>query len=234
MHPRAIVLSPTAPEGVRVGGLGKASAPPDVARSNVGVDVRAATPEQASAEASQRMAAVMAALKQAGIADKDLRTHSYSMQFEQAPQPPAPPTAAAAPKAEAQPATPKGYYRVTNMVEVTMRALDNVGRVLKAATDAGANSQWGVTFELEDDSALVSKARAEAVKDAQRAAAELAKLTGVKLGEIVSVAEGEQGGVYSAPQPVMRAMAASADVPVERGEIEVRYEVQLVYATVRD
>jgi uncharacterized protein YggE len=232
MHPRAIVLSPTAPEGVRVGGLGKVSAPPDVARSNVGVDVRAATPEQASAEASQRMAAVMTALKQAGIADKDLRTHSYSMQFEQAPQPPTPPTPA--PKAEAQPATPKGYYRVTNMVEVTIHALDNIGRVLKAATDAGANSQWGVTFELEDDSALVSKARALAVKDAQRAAEELAKLTGVKLGEVVSVAEGEQGGVYSAPQPVMRALAAPAAVPVERGEIEVRYEVQLVYATVRD
>lgn len=230
MHPRAIVLSPTAPEGVRVGGLGKASSPPDVARSNVGVDVRAATPEQASADATQRMAAVMAALKQAGIADKDLRTHSYSVQFEQEPQPPVP----AGAKPDAQPAAPKGYYRVTNMVEVTIRALDNVGRVLKAATDAGANSQWGVTFELEDDSALVSKARALAVKDAQRAADELAKLTGVKLGEIVSVTEGEQGGVYSAPQPMMRTMAASADVPVERGEIEVHYEVQLVYATVRE
>jgi uncharacterized protein YggE len=229
MHPRAIVLSPTAPEGVRVGGLGKASAPPDVARSNVGVDVRAATPEQASSDASQRMAAVMAALKQAGIADKDLRTHSYSVQFEQEPVAPGTP----APKPDAAPTTPRGYYRVTNMVEVTIRALDSVGRVLKAATDAGANSQWGVTFELEDDASLVSEARALAVKDAQRAAEELAKLTGVKLGEIVSVSEGEQGGVYSGPQPMMR-MGAAQDVPVERGEIQVHYEVQLVYATVRD
>jgi uncharacterized protein YggE len=136
-------------------------------------------------------------------------------------------------KPDAQPAPPRGYYRVTNMVEVTIRALDSVGRVLKAATDAGANSQWGVTFELENDASLVSEARALAVKDAQRAAAELAKLTGVKLGEIVSVSEGEQSGGYSAPQPMMR-MAAAQEVPVERGEIQVHYEVQLVYATVRD
>ena len=43
-HPRAIVLSPSAPEGVRVRGEGEASAAPDIARTQVGVDVRALTP----------------------------------------------------------------------------------------------------------------------------------------------------------------------------------------------
>jgi uncharacterized protein YggE len=229
MHPHAIVLSPTAPEGVRVNGVGKASAPPDIARANVGVEVRAATPDEANNAASQRMAAVLAALKQTGIADKDLRTHSYSVSFEQQQTPPADPRAAT----NAPPSVPHGLYRVTNMVEATLRDLGSVGKVLKAANDAGANNVWGVKFEIEDDSALLSRARALAVKDAQRAANELAQLSGVKLGEVVSVTEGEPNLDEAGPQPyALRATAA--DVPIEHGEIVVNYVVQLVYATQRD
>jgi uncharacterized protein len=229
MHPRAIVLSPTAPEGVRVNGVGKASAPPDIARANLGVEVRAATPDEANSAASQRMAAVLAALKQAGIADKDLRTHSYSVSFEQQPTPPADPRAAT----PAQPVAPRGLYRVTNMVEATLHDLSSVGKVLKVASDAGANNVWGVKFDLEDDSALLSRARALAVKDAQRSADELARLSGVKLGEVVSVTEGEPNADEPGPQSYgLRAIAA--DVPIERGEIAINYVVQLVYATQRD
>jgi uncharacterized protein len=231
MHPRAIVLSPTMPQGVRVSGMGKASAPPDIARADVGVDVRAATPDEASSAAAQRMAAVIAALKQAGIADKDLRTHSYSLMFEQDPTPPQQPQAH--PTTPAQPSEVHGHYHVTNMVEATLRDLGSVGKVLKAATDAGANNVWGVKLEIEDDSALLSRARADAVKDAQRAADELAKLSGVKLGELVSVIEGEPVLDDGGPQPyAMRAMAA--DAPIERGEIAINYVVQLVYATERE
>ena len=226
MHPHAIVLSPTAPEGVRVNGVGKASAPPDIARANIGVEVRAATPDEANNAASQRMAAVLAALKQAGIADKDLRTHSYSVSFEQEQTPPAEPHAA-------QPSGPRGLYRVTNMVEATLRDLSSVGKVLKAANDAGANNVWGVKFEIEDDSALLSRARALAVKDAQRSAAELAQLSGVKLGEVVSVTEGEPNLDEGGPQ-AYALRATAADVPIERGEIAINYVVQLVYATQRD
>jgi uncharacterized protein YggE len=229
MHPHAIVLSPTAPEGVRVNGVGKASAPPDIARVNVGVEMRAATPDEANNTASQRMAAVLAALKQAGIADKDLRTHSYSLSFEPQQTPPADPHAGTT----AQPSGPRGLYRVTNMVEATLRDLGSVGRVLGIATAAGANNVWGVKFEIEDDSALLSRARALAVKDAQHAADELAKLSGVKLGELVSVTEGEPNPDEGGPQVyAMHAMAT--DVPIERGDITINYVVQLVYATQRD
>ena len=132
-----------------------------------------------------------------------------------------------------QAATQRGFYRVSNMLDVTVRDLSKLGKVLKAATDAGANSQWGVAFELEDDSALVTKARGLAVKDAQRAAAELAQLTGVKLAEVVSVSEGEQGGVYPGPQSYALRATPVPEVPVERGEVTVNYLVQLVYATER-
>jgi uncharacterized protein YggE len=224
MHPRAIVLSPTAPQGVSVIGIGKASAAPDLARANLGVEVRTASPEQSAAEAATRMAAVLQALKTLGIADKDLHTHSYSVNFEADPQP-------TQPNAAATVSTPHGQYRVANLVEVKIHDLNSVGRVLKTASDAGANNVWGVSFEIEDETALVAQARALAVDDAKRSAAALATLTGVKLGAVISVLENESSGGYSAgPVTSMRA-SSQGDVPIESGEISVSFSVQIVYAT---
>lgn len=217
MHPRAIVLAPSAPQGVRVTGVGEASAAPNVARTRVGVDVRAATADQASSDAKQRMTAVLAALKQLGIADKDLRTSNYTVTFEHVQ---AQPSAAATDAAQ-------GVYRVSNVVDVTIRDLASTGRVLQAASSAGANTMWGVTFDLEDDTALVAQARKAAVADAQRVAGELAQLAGIELGEVVSLSENDQPNTYSGGG----AGASDSDVPIEHGEISVRYSVQVVYAT---
>jgi uncharacterized protein len=241
-HPRSIVLSPSAPEGVRVYGVGEAAGTPDVARTQLGVEVHAATAEQAVADGSQRMAAVIAALKQVGIADGDLRTSQFSLNFErEAPQPPPPPPPAAAgakaaPAAPAAPAPapelPKGHYRVTNTVTVTIRDLTKVGRVLQVAADANANSAYGITFDLDDDTKLIAEARKAAIGDAQRSAAELAKLTGVELGEVVSITEEEPED--NAGGPNTYAMSAAApSVPIEEGEVTVRYGVQVVYSTKR-
>jgi len=248
-HPRAIVLSPTAPEGVRVSGEGEASAAPDIARTHVGVDIRALTPEQANTEAGQRMAAVIAALKQLGVADKDLKTGAYSVSFEPEPQPTPPQPMAAAPATQPRaagtgagtqpsaaelPSTPRGYYHVVNNLEVTLRDLKLAGRALSAAASAGANNVWGVTFDLEDDSALVSEARARAVADAKHSAEELAKLSGVSLGEIVSISEADAPNAYAGgPVYAMRSAAAN-EVPIEQGQVTVRYSVQVVYATRRE
>jgi uncharacterized protein YggE len=237
VHPRSIVLSPTAPEGVRVYGVGEAAGSPDVARTQLGVEVHAGTAEQAQADASQRMVAVIAALKQAGIADADLRTSQYALSFEQehhepqplAAAPPAgPKTQPAAPAAEPKPG-PRGHYRAFNTVTVTIRDLNKVGHVLQVAADAQANTAYGIQFDLEEDNALVTEARRLAIADAQRSAEELAKLTGVELGEIVAITEEEpEDG-----QPTTYALASNADanVPVEHGEVTVRYGVQLVYST---
>jgi uncharacterized protein YggE len=228
MHPRAIVLSPSSPQGVRVNGVGDASAPPDIARTRIGIDVRAAVAEQASDDAAQRMAAVIAALKALGIADKDLRTFNYSISFEQE-QPPQPPPQPQ-PKA-AEPQLPRGFYHVTNMLEVTIRDLKAIGRVLQAATNAGANNIWGVSFDLENDAVLVAQARKAAVADAQQAASELAKLSGVELAEVVSLSEAEQPAGYGGPTLMSMRSQSGNDVPIEQGEITVHYGVQIVYAT---
>src|SRR3954451_9187996 len=83
-HPRVLAIA-TSERGISVMGVGKASAPPDTARTSIGVEVRAADVQQATNDATARMNAVTQAIKQLGIADKDLRTHSFSIGFEQEP-----------------------------------------------------------------------------------------------------------------------------------------------------
>jgi len=224
-------------------GYGKASAPPDIARTSIGVEVRTADVQQATTDATARMNAVTAALKQLGIADKDLRTHNFSIGFEQEPMPPPQPlqvepkaATRSAPGADATaattvtaPATPRGYYRVSNMLEVTIRDLSSIGRVLQAATAAGANNVWGITFEIEDTDALKVKARQQAVERAKQAATELATLAGVKLGKVISVSEGESDSGGRGGSMMMMRAAANEDVPIERGELTINYGVRVLY-----
>ncbi|HKU43408.1 MAG TPA: SIMPL domain-containing protein [Polyangiales bacterium] len=227
----------TGERGIAVVGTGKASAPPDIARTSIGVEVRGPEVQQAVTEANTRMSAITGAIKALGIADKDLRTHSFSIGFEQEPTPPPGPVPAqlergAAPAAAA-PAGPRGFYRVSNMLEVTIRDLSAVGRVLAAATGAGANNVWGINFELENTEPLKTQARAQAVQHAQQNANELAQLSGVKLGKVISVSEGESEGRPGGPVLMSMRAAANEDVPIERGEITVNYGVRVLY-DVRD
>ena len=156
-------------------GIGKVHAKPDVARIQIGVESRAATVEEANRQNTEQMSRLLAALKGAKIAENDLRTSNYSINFErsepQSPMPlpmpmpmsvtaPAPggKKAAATSAPAAAPPAPAGYYRVSNNVQVTVRELARVGAVLDTAVGTGANNVWGVSFELENDSAVVRRA----------------------------------------------------------------------------
>lgn len=246
--------------GISVNGQGKASGKPNVARSTIGVEARAGTADEAMAEVNQRMAQVIAAVKQAGVAEADIRTSTVSLNFERNyEQPPRPemapsvaptlapamaPALAPAPSGKPKSATaapakpevpptplvklPQGFYTATNNVEVTIRNLDLAGRVLSAATNAGANQLYGIRFEIEDPSALQAEARKKAVEDAHARAERLAQLAGVKLGPAVSISELDGGG--SGPVPMFAMAKMDSAAPVERGELTITSTVQIVYA----
>jgi uncharacterized protein YggE len=231
--------------GLTVTGSGEAKSKPDIARSSIGIEVRAETAEQATAQASERMNAVLAAIKGAGVADTDLRTHDFSVQFERdytppplpvPPPPPVKPGAKAAPAAQLEPApssVPRGSYRVSNTVEVTIRDISKVSAVLTAATSAGANNVWGINFDVENQDPLHDKARAQAIEKAKRNAEQLAQLTGVKLGAIVTIEDQADSGQIAPRMFKAAMMAESADasqVPVEGGELTITHQVRLVYA----
>jgi uncharacterized protein YggE len=127
------------------------------------------------------------------------------------------------------PPKPEGIYRAQNMVEIKIRQLDQAGRVLGAATGAGANQVFGIQFEIEDTKPLEQEARTKAVADAKKKAESLAQLTGVKLGPPISISEGARGGpIMPMSAPVMM-RAEAGEVPIERGELKVTTTVSVVF-----
>ena len=118
--------------------------------------------------------AVLAALREQGVADTDMTTSSYSVYAERygsdGPLP-----------------NDQVRYRVSNNVTVLVRDLDALGTVLDAAVVAGANNIYGVEFLLDDPTAARSEARGLAVANAQATAVELAELNGLAVGNVISI-----------------------------------------------
>ncbi|PKO23693.1 MAG: hypothetical protein CVU38_02870 [Chloroflexi bacterium HGW-Chloroflexi-1] len=224
--PLAAGESPT--RTITVVGRGEVQAKPDVAHSNIGVEVTAPTVAEAMTDAKARMASILDALKKLGIAEKDIQTSNFSINFErQTPEARMPMLEQGAP---ATTEAASGVYHVSNMVKVTIRDLDQVGAVLDAAVEAGANNVWGVYFGLDDTSILETQAREKAVADARARADSLARLTGVNVGNVIAVSE-VIGSTPGADFSKALAMAyESSGGPIEAGELTFSTQIQVVYA----
>jgi uncharacterized protein YggE len=204
---------------ITVVGLGRVSLVPDIARINVGAEARASTVSEAKAEVDRQIAAIVAALREMGVAQEDIQTSHYSIHYERDPMLP---TVREGPMQEAQ-----GGYRVSSMLRVTVRDVEEAGDVLDAVVDAGANQVYGVTFTVSDDGRWQSEAREEAMADAVARAQELARLANVELGEVLSVSEGF--GSAQVPMPMMAAERAMGG-GIAPGELELGTQVQVIFA----
>lgn len=124
-------------------------------------------------------------------------------------------------------------YRVNNNVRVVVRNVEQLGDLLDAIVQAGANSIGGIDFGIDDPSLLVTQARQQAVQDAAARATLYAETAGVKLGPILSMTEPgatthfEGGYGYSAP-------GYSAQPPIASGEEGVTASISVVYALYND
>ncbi len=233
---------------VTVVGHGETHAKPDMARANLGVEVTAPTVEEATRLSSARMSTLLDALKKVGIAEKDIRTSNFSINFERVeqgmgiPQPeptvapvqqkvgggsrPVPPPVLPPP-----PRALVGLYRVSNTVDVTLHDMSKIGPVLDKAVEAGANNVWGINFGLDKTDAVEAQAREKAVADARSRAQTLAKLQGISLGPVVSVSEvvgARSGPLLAAPMSFKSSMADS--IPVSAGELSFSTEIEVVYS----
>lgn len=209
--------APTPFAGITVSGEGTATAAPDVAYISAGVTTQAATAKQASDANSTTMAAVIAAIKAAGVADKDVQTGNFSINpvYSQT--------------RNASGASTITAYRVDDSVNVTVNAIADAAKVLDAAVTAGANSNVSIRFGIKDSTALQEQALKAAVQQAAGKAGAIAQAEGLKLTGAYSVDE------QSASRPVPAsglplAAAASAAVPVQQGQLVVSETVQVTYA----
>jgi uncharacterized protein YggE len=172
------------------------------------------------------MNAVLDALEGLGIATSDIQTSNFSINFERVPseQPAPTPQATEGTPTAFQP--PAGFYRVSNMVQVTIRDLTDVGNVLDTAVKAGANNIWGISFALDDTKALEQQAREAAVEDAKARAESLAQLNGVEVGDVLAISE----VIGSSPVMMQDMGRGGGGTPIEPGEITFSTQLQIVYA----
>lgn len=207
---------------ISVSGEGSASGPPDQAQISAGVQTFAATVAEAANENQASIDRIMAALAEAGIAEKHMQTANYSIWPEQDRDP----------RDDSQMRVVG--YRVSNMINVTVEDVDKVADVLGAVTNAGANSINGVNFSVEDSAALEQRAREAAMADARERAASLAKLADVSLGEVLTISTTSGGG---GPLPMMgrggmEMMAADAVAKpgIAPGQLSVTVQIYVSYA----
>jgi uncharacterized protein YggE len=217
----SVPTSNAIPRTITVVGVGEINLVPDIAQINVGAEARAGTVSEAKAEVERQITAVVAALQNAGIDKKDIQTSHYSIHYEREPMP----VVREGPASVNPVEEIRGGYRVSNMLRVTVRNVDQAGDILDAVVEAGANQIYGVTFTISDETEWQSKARENAMADAQARAVELAGLANVELGEVLSVSE----VVGSTPVPMMaeRAFGGGGIAP---GEMELGTQLQVVFA----
>lgn len=196
---------------------------PDIAVFSAGVTSQGKTAAAALAANSADMNRVIAALKAAGIADRDIQTSNLSLNPLYAPQ-------VVRPDGRIENPEPRIIgYQVNNQVTVRQRKLADYGRVLDTLVTAGANQINGPSFELDDSDAAMDEARTVAMAKARQRAELYARAAGLKVKRIVSISE---SGGYAPPMPVMYARAAMAEAaapPVAPGEVGLTANVSVQF-----
>ena len=188
---------------VTVTGEATVAIAPDAAVIRIGVTSQERTAREASDANAKQMTAVLAAIKDIGIAERDIQTSRLSLQPQYDPN-------------KGGNARLTGF-QANNQVTVRIRDIDKLAAVLDRAIASGANEMSGIEFVVSEQSKVLDQARDDAIADARRKAELYAKAAGAKLGSVVSISE--EG---PAPQPhPMQAMRAGA-VPIAPGEQTLR------------
>lgn len=197
-------------------GTGHAAQAPDQASVSAGVVTEGTTAGEAMRKNAALMTSTFAALKKAGIEERNIQTSQMSLQ----------------PRYDYQNRQKPRItgYEVRNTVSAKSEDLEKVGPMLDALVEAGVNNINGVSFSIKDSKSAKDKARIDAIEAAQEKAEGMAKAAGVRLGKIMEIRE--SGGNYQPPQPMMMARSMSADesTPIAAGEQTLSVTVNLTYA----
>ncbi|KQV82805.1 hypothetical protein ASC90_22210 [Rhizobium sp. Root1220] len=213
-QPREAVIS--------VAGEGQASVAPDMAVLNLSVVKQAKTAREALDDNNKSMNEVLAALKKAGIAERDLQTSGFSVQPQYSyPQ-----------NNDGQPQQPQLIgYQVSNSLSVRVRDLSKLGAIIDQSVTLGVNQGGDIQFTNDKPEGAMEDARKSAVANAIKKAKTLAEAAEVKLGRVIEISE-----TSPRPQPVpvyraaMMKEAADAAVPIQGGETSYNVTVNVTFA----
>lgn len=205
---------------ISLSGTGSVSVAPDMAILSFGVVKEAETARIALDENNKAMAAILKAMADEGIDEKDLQSSGFNIQ---------PRYFYPKRKSNGEQPTPeiRGYL-VSNNLTVRIREIDKVGSILDLSITLGINSGGNVQFTNSETSDTIKEARTKAVKDAIEKAQTLAEAANVELGAILNISEQVRN-----PRPIAIAQARSmsvqedAAVPIASGENIYNVTVQM-------
>lgn len=215
-QPVTAVTQAVAGTRLDISATGEATRVPDIAIISAGVVTRAATATGALEQNAARMERVIAALKRAGIAERDTQTSNISLNPEYR-------------YAENQPPKLVGYS-ASNQLNVRFRDIRSTGAILDALVAEGANQINGPNLTIDKPEEALDEARTKALA-VGRARAELyARALGMRVVRLLSVSE--SSGSYPVPPPMpvmMEARAQSADTKIVPGEQKLQVTLGMVY-----
>lgn len=189
---------------------------PDIATLSAGVVTQAADANAALRANAEQMSKVVAAIKAAGIAERDIQTSGISLNPQYR-------------YAENQPPVITGY-QANNNVNITVRDIAKLGKIIDALVATGANQVNGPSFDVDDKESAYDEARRAAVEKAKGRAEMYAKTLGMRVRRIVSISE---GGGYGPPRPMpmmaMRMEKAQADTSVSPGENTLSVNLEVIF-----
>ncbi len=205
------------PRQISASGSGQVYLTPDIAYISIGVESRSENVATALTRNNAQAKAVAEALEKLGVDPKDIQTSAFNVH----------------PQVQYGPMGEPGEteYVVNNTVFVTVRELQKMGELLDAVVSAGANSIYGVSFDIQDKAEAISQARRLAIENARANAQEIATLAGVELGKLITV------NAYTTSPPVpfydtkgYGGMAASAEVPFASGQMVLTVNADMTFA----
>lgn len=196
--------------GITVNGVGSVKATPDQASFSFGVETQGATANEASEKNNGAVEAVIDAVKGQGIADQDIQTQSVSIY----------------PRYSDDGQVIVGYT-ANNTVSVLIRDLADIGAVVDAAAQAGANQVYGPNLSIADQTELYEDALAKALENARDKAQAVAATAGVAVGEIINIVEGSP--VMPLPAGA-EAGVSEGGVPIQPGQQEIQAFLTVTFA----
>lgn len=179
-----------------VSASGHAESRPDKAEFHAGIETWAATARAASEANAEKIAEIVGALRELGVAERDIQTRTVSVN-------------------RIDYGDRRGQYQASNVVAVTLRDPDRASAAVTAVTEAGANIVFGPNLTMTDPEATANLAYADAYKSARKRAEAYADAADMEVSRVLYIrdAGGQQGSTW-----LRGAEATATDAAMPRAE----------------
>ncbi|HLI95648.1 MAG TPA: SIMPL domain-containing protein [Candidatus Baltobacteraceae bacterium] len=198
---------------------GRSTAMPDMATASFAISTYASTAASATSDNNERYGRLLDSLRALGIKESDIRTTSFNVSYNPPPQPPAMPDQGV-----------RYGYTVSRGIDVTVRRLSLVGKVIDTAVSAGVTDVNGVAFDNSDSRRQYAQALQDGVQQARAQAQAMAAAAGLRIVRVKSMQVGGPNRITPVVEgPVFRAAAAPVPTQIQPNSVEVTATVTVTY-----